>query len=54
VTDRASPAPLAGIRACVFDAYGTMFDYASAAARCRDELGDDFEPRPNLSSCTLT
>ena len=28
--------PLTGIRACVFDAYGTLFDYASAAARCRD------------------
>jgi 2-haloacid dehalogenase len=42
VSPAASPAPLAGIRACVFDAYGTMFDYASAAARCRDELGDDF------------
>jgi 2-haloacid dehalogenase len=28
------------IRACVFDAYGTLFDYASAAARCRDVLGD--------------
>jgi 2-haloacid dehalogenase len=27
---------LAGIRACVFDAYGTVFDFASAAARCRD------------------
>lgn len=26
--------PLQGIRACVFDAYGTLFDYASAAARC--------------------
>ena len=23
---------LAGIKACVFDAYGTLFDYASAAA----------------------
>lgn len=23
-----------GIRACVFDAYGTIFDFASAAARC--------------------
>jgi 2-haloacid dehalogenase len=34
-------APLDGIRACVFDAYGTLFDYASAAARCRDALGDD-------------
>jgi 2-haloacid dehalogenase len=29
-----------GVRACVFDAYGTLFDYASAAARCRDVLGD--------------
>lgn len=34
--------PLSGIRACVFDAYGTLFDYASAAARCRDALGDKF------------
>jgi 2-haloacid dehalogenase len=32
--------PLKGIRACVFDAYGTLFDYASAAAGCRDVLGD--------------
>jgi len=32
--------PIAGIRACVFDAYGTLFDFGSAAARCRDELGD--------------
>src|SRR6516225_9018101 len=31
---------LPGIRACVFDAYGTLFDYASAAAGCRDMLGD--------------
>ena len=29
------------VRACVFDAYGTLFDFASAAARCRDVLGDD-------------
>ena len=27
---------LQGIRACVFDAYGTIFDFASAAARCAD------------------
>ena len=33
-------APLTGIRACVFDAYGTLFDYASATAACRDVLGD--------------
>ena len=32
--------PLVGVRACVFDAYGTLFDYASAAASCRDVLGD--------------
>ena len=35
--------PLGNIRACVFDAYGTLFDYASAAARCRDELGAEWE-----------
>lgn len=35
--------PLSGIQACVFDAYGTLFDYASAAASCRDVLGDKFE-----------
>jgi 2-haloacid dehalogenase len=27
-------AKLSGIRACVFDAYGTLFDFGSAAARC--------------------
>ncbi len=31
---------LPGIRACVFDAYGTLFDFASAAAACREALGD--------------
>src|SRR5437762_1690493 len=31
----------AGIRACVFDAYGTLFDFASAAAGSRDALGDN-------------
>ncbi len=31
---------LQGIRACVFDAYGTIFDFASAAARCPD-IPDD-------------
>ena len=33
---------LSGIRACVFDAYGTLFDYGAAAASCRDVLGDRF------------
>ena len=28
------------VRACVFDAYGTLFDFASAAQRCSDVLGD--------------
>ena len=27
------------VRACVFDAYGTLFDFASAAQGCRDALG---------------
>jgi 2-haloacid dehalogenase len=34
---------LTGIRACVFDAYGTVFDFASAAACCRDVLGEAAE-----------
>jgi 2-haloacid dehalogenase len=35
-------APLPGIHACVFDAYGTLFDFASAAARNRDLIGEKF------------
>jgi 2-haloacid dehalogenase len=31
------------IRACIFDAYGTLFDFASAARRCRDVLGDSYD-----------
>jgi 2-haloacid dehalogenase len=31
---------LDGIQACVFDAYGTLFDFASAAARCPDVPAD--------------
>lgn len=27
---------LNGIKACVFDAYGTLFDFSSSAARCQD------------------
>lgn len=37
-------APITGIRACVFDAYGTLFDFASAAAGCADVLGDKAAP----------
>ena len=41
--------PLAGVRACVFDAYGTLFDVASAARECRDVLGDDADKLAALS-----
>ena len=35
--------PLSGISACVFDAYGTLFDFAAAAKGCRDVLGDEID-----------
>jgi 2-haloacid dehalogenase len=38
-----SAARLEGIKACVFDAYGTLFDFASAARRCNDVLGDNVD-----------
>jgi 2-haloacid dehalogenase len=34
--DNPKTSPLEGVKACVFDAYGTLFDFASAAARCED------------------
>src|SRR6266481_5841746 len=37
---RMSGTMLDGVRACVFDAYGTLFDFASAARGCGAELGD--------------
>ncbi len=36
--------PLEGVRACVFDAYGTLFDLASAARGCAGALGDRAAP----------
>jgi len=36
-------AALADTTACVFDAYGTLFDFLSASKRCRDALGDKAE-----------
>ena len=33
--------PLRGVQACVFDAYGTLFDLAAAARKCLDVLGYD-------------
>ena len=41
-------APLAGVRAVVFDAYGTLLDFASAAERSRDLLGDRAGPLTEL------
>ncbi|KIZ36535.1 MULTISPECIES: haloacid dehalogenase type II [Rhodopseudomonas] len=35
--------PLIGVKACVFDAYGTLFDVGSAANRCGDVLGSDVD-----------
>lgn len=39
---------LSGIRACVFDAYGTPFSFATAAAACREVLGDNMAPLSEL------
>jgi 2-haloacid dehalogenase len=41
---RMEQGPLIGVKACVFDAYGTMFDFASAARGCCDVLGDAIDP----------
>jgi 2-haloacid dehalogenase len=35
-------------KACVFDAYGTLFDYASAAVRSGAALGDSLDPLVRL------
>ena len=37
-----------GIKACVFDAYGTLFDIHSAVGRHRHRLGDIADPVSNL------
>ncbi|MCC4116258.1 haloacid dehalogenase type II [Aromatoleum toluclasticum] len=42
------PTRLTGIEACVFDAYGTLFDFNSAAQGARDELGDDWQRLSDL------
>ena len=39
---------LTGIRACVFDAYGTLFDFAAAARGCRDALADQIDALTSL------
>lgn len=40
--------PITNIKACVFDAYGTLFDFNAAARGARDELGDDWQPLSDL------
>ena len=35
--------PLRRVQGCVFDAYGTLFDFAAAARNCRDVLGDNID-----------
>jgi 2-haloacid dehalogenase len=39
---------LDGVGACVFDAYGTLFDVNAAAAHCAGELGDKWQPLAEL------
>ena len=39
---------LNGIKACVFDAYGTLFDVNSAARTAQDSLGDKWQPLAEL------
>src|SRR5208283_2560348 len=48
MTARADKHVLTGIKACVFDAYGTLFDFAAAARKCRDVLGDDIDKLTGL------
>ena len=40
--------PLIGVQACVFDAYGTLFDFATAARGCRDVLGGSIDKLTTL------
>src|SRR5689334_3953326 len=43
-----TPLRLTGIRACVFDAYGTLFDVNSPASQAQDALGDKWRPLAEL------
>jgi 2-haloacid dehalogenase len=44
----ATDAKIQDVGACVFDAYGTLFDVTAAAARCRDALGDKADALASL------
>jgi 2-haloacid dehalogenase len=39
---------LSGIQACIFDAYGTLFDVASAASHARNDLGERWQALAEL------
>jgi 2-haloacid dehalogenase len=43
MTKPSNASPLRGVQACLFDAYDTLFDFAAAARKCRDKLGDDID-----------
>ena len=45
---RRAVASLTGIKACAFDAYGTLFDIHAPAAKIARELGDDAQEISNL------
>lgn len=40
--------PLQQVDACVFDAYGTLFDFNTAASAAQDELGHDWQRLSDL------
>ena len=39
---------IGNIKACVFDAYGTLFDVNSAAEKCKDKIGKKWESFANF------
>jgi len=43
MTKKTDQPALQGVKACMFDAYGTLFDFAAAARGCRDVLGEDID-----------
>ena len=45
--------PFSNIQACVFDAYGTLFDIHAPAASIAEELGDAARPLSDLFQLTL-
>jgi len=45
---KSNAGPFHGIKACVFDAYGTLLDVNTAALRCQDDLGEEAQPLAEL------